>query len=213
VQYIAEKNGSLYQMVYDYNRAWHAGAGSWGTLSDLNTYAVGIEVVNWGNEPFPDVQVRRVAALSKVIMDRWHIPPKNIIAHGDLAPSRKNDVSGYWNWTLFNEVVGIFPGLFISQLSDAEQRRVLQQASSFDASALRTIQQNLSNYGYRGNIDVNGHYDDKTKQVIQVFNRHFCPEVFLKETMNAQNDTVWNPNNQRWYGISQERLQFLLANS
>ena len=51
------KVGKSFQMVYDYNRAWHAGAGSWGTLSDLNTYSVGIEVVNWGNEPFPDVQV------------------------------------------------------------------------------------------------------------------------------------------------------------
>jgi len=214
VTYIAEKNGTLYQMVDEWNRSWHAGSGSWGSYTDINSVSAGVEVVNWGDEAFPEVQVRRVAQLAKIIMDRWHIPPKNIIAHADLRNTDKTDVSGWWNWHLFYDTIGIFPGLFDSSLSSDEQHRVLQQPSSFNAAALRTIQQNLSNYGYGTQITVNGQYDTKTQGVIEAFNRHFCPEVFRKETVTApSNDTVRYAENKRWYGVSQERLQYLLAHS
>jgi len=212
VQYIVEKNGTIYQMVDEWNRAWHAGAGSWGTYTDINSVSTGIEIVNMGDEAFPEVQVRRVAALSKVIVERWHIPPQNIIAHSDVRNSDKTDVSGWFDWRLFYEIVGVFPNLFDSSLSADEQRRVLQQPSSFDATALRTIQQSLSNYGYRTQLDINGRYDDKTRGVIEAFNRHFCPEIYRKETVSG-NDTIRYAENERWYGISQERLQYLIMHS
>lgn len=57
VQYIAEKNGTMYQMVHDYYRAWHAGPSHWGETSDMNSHSVGCEIVNTGSEPFPRAQV------------------------------------------------------------------------------------------------------------------------------------------------------------
>ncbi len=69
-----------------------------------------------------------------------------------------------------------------------------------------------SSYGYNLNIEVNGQYDKMTCDVVRSFNRHFCPEVFIKETIDySTNLTVHVAENERWYGISQERLQFILA--
>jgi len=41
-------DGTITQMVPFNERAWHAGRSSWMELSGLNSYAVGIEIVNWG---------------------------------------------------------------------------------------------------------------------------------------------------------------------
>ncbi len=78
------------------------------------------------------------------MITRWHIRPQDIVAHGDINPSEKDDVSGFFNWRLYYEQLGIWPGLFDSALSPAEQQRVLQQQTAFDSSALRTIQEGLS---------------------------------------------------------------------
>jgi N-acetylmuramoyl-L-alanine amidase len=59
VHYIAGRNGTIYRMVNDSKRAYHAGVSDWGPLHNLNNYSVGIEIVNWGDEPFPDVQVNK----------------------------------------------------------------------------------------------------------------------------------------------------------
>lgn len=45
-------------MVNEAVRAWHAGFGGWREIkADMNTYAIGIEIVNTGDEPFNDIQV------------------------------------------------------------------------------------------------------------------------------------------------------------
>ena len=47
------------------------------------------------------------------------------------------------------------------------------------------------------------------KNVVEAFNRHFAPEIFVKEKIEDEK-IVQNKENQRWYGISEERLNFLL---
>lgn len=41
-------DGAVTQMVAFNERAWHAGRSSWLGLNGLNSYSVGIEIVNWG---------------------------------------------------------------------------------------------------------------------------------------------------------------------
>ena len=55
--YLVGKDGSLYQLVPDSQRAWHAGAGRWGTVTDVNSASIGIELDNDGESPFPPAQI------------------------------------------------------------------------------------------------------------------------------------------------------------
>uniref|UniRef100_A0A914UKP4 Peptidoglycan binding-like domain-containing protein n=1 Tax=Plectus sambesii TaxID=2011161 RepID=A0A914UKP4_9BILA len=149
-------------------------------------------------------------------MGRWNITPQNFVAHGDIAPGRKQDVSGYFNWTTFYAELGIFPGLFVSNITADQQKGVL--LSSFTNSNVvnanvTNLQQRLSNYGYVSEIDVNGFFDAKTEAVVEAFNRHFCPEIFVKEKEHTYDDNSSNSPNQQWYGISEERLTYLLKNT
>lgn len=45
---MVDRDGSITQFVALRRRAWHAGVSRWGGLSDLNSFSIGIEVVNYG---------------------------------------------------------------------------------------------------------------------------------------------------------------------
>ena len=59
--YLIGSDGMLWQMVDEPCRAWHAGAGQWQGLDDVNSRSIGIELDNRGNHPFaePQMAVRR----------------------------------------------------------------------------------------------------------------------------------------------------------
>src|SRR5215204_6213855 len=61
--YVICRDGTVTQMLNDYLRAWHAGAGKWGNLSDINSSSIGIELDNNGGEPFPEIQVNNLLIL------------------------------------------------------------------------------------------------------------------------------------------------------
>ena len=65
-----------------------------------NDTSIGIEIVNNGFTeqggkrtfvPFPDYQVKKVAELVKDLVTRYQISPTNVLAHSDIAPTRKQD--------------------------------------------------------------------------------------------------------------------------
>ena len=96
--YLIGTCGTVWQMVEEHSRAWHAGAGQWGDICDVNSRSVGIELDNTGHHPFPDPQMRALEALMGGIMTRWRIPPQRVIAHSDMAPARKCDPGPRFDW-------------------------------------------------------------------------------------------------------------------
>jgi N-acetylmuramoyl-L-alanine amidase len=56
-------DGSVVQMLNDYMRAWHAGNGSWGKDTDINSSSIGIELDNNGTEAFSELQITSLMAL------------------------------------------------------------------------------------------------------------------------------------------------------
>lgn len=108
--YLLGKDGDLYQLVAEGRRAWHAGPGRWGPLGDLNSTSIGIEIDNDGDSPFPQVQVDALVRLLEDLTTRLNIPRHAIIAHADLAPTRKQDPNRFFPWQALAEAgFGLWP--------------------------------------------------------------------------------------------------------
>lgn len=108
--YLLDRDGRLLQLVPDHLAAWHAGAGRWGAIRDLNQASIGIEIVNTGSEPFPEAQIAALIALLKDLCARHDIAPTQVIGHADLAPGRKIDPGRWFPWKrLADAGFGLWP--------------------------------------------------------------------------------------------------------
>jgi len=96
--YLIGEQGDLYQLVSDERRAWHAGGGSWGTISDVNSASIGIEIDNDGHEAFTEAQIATLLRLLDDLCARHGIPRGNVIGHADMAPTRKIDPGVMFPW-------------------------------------------------------------------------------------------------------------------
>lgn len=96
--YLIGEDGHSWQMVEESQRAWHAGAGRWGDVCDVNSRSIGIELANRGDHPFPEPQMAALEALIPGIMARWRVPPERVIGHSDMAPGRKCDPGPRFDW-------------------------------------------------------------------------------------------------------------------
>ena len=96
--YLIGRDGTLYQLVDENRRAWHAGASYWGGNTDLNSASIGIEMDNTGDEPYAEDQVTRLLGLLKDLRERYKIPAANFLGHGDVALRRKVDPGRYFPW-------------------------------------------------------------------------------------------------------------------
>lgn len=108
--YLIGNDGHLYQLVADSERAWHAGSGRWGTITDVNSASIGIELDNDGDSPFTQVQIDSLLRLLADLTDHLRIPRTQIIGHEDLAPGRKDDPGPRFPWSqLARAGFGLWP--------------------------------------------------------------------------------------------------------
>ena len=100
--YLIAENGATEALVPEELRAWHAGAGQWGAVTDVNSRSIGIELANPGPlarfPPFPEPQVAALEVLLAGILARWSITSARVIAHSDMAPGRKADPGPKFDW-------------------------------------------------------------------------------------------------------------------
>lgn len=153
--YLIDDEGTIHGLVAEDRRAWHAGVGFWRGVTDINSASIGIELVNpgheWGYRPFPAAQIEALLELLHDIMQRHHIPPRNIIGHSDLAPTRKQDPGELFPWKyLADKGFGLWPD---------------DRTPPGDPNALISL---LHALGYDPAADPDA--------VITAFCRHFAPE-------------------------------------
>ena len=112
--YVISDDGKVVQMLNDYLRAWHAGNGSWGKNTDINSTSIGIELDNNGSETFSELQINSLLALLTKLKKDYNIPTQNIIGHADIAPTRKKDPSALFPWKILAEKgFGVWPDEFL----------------------------------------------------------------------------------------------------
>lgn len=112
--YVVEEDGAIFRLVPEHRRAAHAGISHWRGHTALNARSIGIEIVNpgheWGYRDFPALQMAAVCDLCLEILARHPIPPRNVVAHSDIAPDRKQDPGELFDWQgLARNGVGLWP--------------------------------------------------------------------------------------------------------
>jgi len=169
--YLVHEDGRIVQMVRERDRAWHAGRSSWQGNTDVNSWSVGIEIVNPGHElgypAFPKCQIAAVIELCRGIIERHGMTPERILAHSDVAPGRKVDPGEKFPWAILARA-GI--GHFVSPAN-------VRSGAAFgrgDAGAgVEELQLMLAIYGY--GVEITGSFDAETEIVVAAFQRHFRP--------------------------------------
>jgi N-acetylmuramoyl-L-alanine amidase len=118
--YLIGNDGALYQLVPDGARAWHAGLSRWAGRSDLNSSSIGIELDNDGRAEFAEPQFQALITLLSDLCERLKIEPRQVIAHGDIAPVRKSDPSAKFPWArLAAAGFGLWPSREYNLLTNA----------------------------------------------------------------------------------------------
>jgi N-acetylmuramoyl-L-alanine amidase len=96
--YLISRDGTIIYLVDEAARAWHAGESFWAGQRDLNSASVGIELDNNGAEPFSEPQIAALLTLLADLKGRYKLPATSFLGHGDIAPGRKVDPSGFFPW-------------------------------------------------------------------------------------------------------------------
>ena len=161
--YLVDTNGTVFDLVPEDKRAWHAGLSFWHGETDINSHSIGVEMVNTGHEfgykPFPDAQMQAVLTLCHGIQSRHKI--EHVLGHSDIAPERKKDPGELFNWEwLAGQGVGLWPKPTESDIKKAEEIAL----NDYQVERLFT------QFGY----NPMAAYVD----VVVAFHRHFAPEKF-----------------------------------
>ncbi|MGE8416134.1 MAG: N-acetylmuramoyl-L-alanine amidase [Pseudomonas sp.] len=173
-----DKSATIYKLVDEQYRAWHAGDSQWQGRTWLNSSSIGIEIVNPGFRdgpggrlwyPYSEAQIQNLIVLLKDISKRNNISPRHIIGHSDIAPMRKLDPGPLFPWKRLAEAgLGLWPNA---------QAVARQQA--FYAASLPSIswfQQQLARLGYA--TPQTGELDVATRNVLAAFQMHYRPGRF-----------------------------------
>jgi N-acetylmuramoyl-L-alanine amidase len=112
--YVVEEDGTIWRLVPESRRAFHAGQSCWSGERDLNRVSIGVEIVNpgheWGYRAFPEPQMRAVGELCRDILARHPIPAHRVVGHSDIAPDRKIDPGELFDWPrLAHAGIGLWP--------------------------------------------------------------------------------------------------------
>lgn len=209
---------TIYQLVAENERAWHAGAGGFDGRQILNDTSIGIEIVNLGIAPefrgqnakmaleanngyhpphhyvdFTELQIQKVAHLVQDIAARYEIEPTNIIGHSDMAPSRKIDPGAKFPWEQLYRQYGV--GAWYDE-SDKQQ---FMADGSFKSASIPEIKQLFSDYGYQ--INDSEEWDKPSRDVIYAFQLHFRPQK-INGVMDLETYAILKALNKKYVGRS-----------
>jgi len=165
--YVVAKNGDIYHMVNDYLRANQAGVGKWGSITDMNSCSIGIEIDNNGREPYPDAQIKSLLVLLAKLKREYNIPQANFIGHQDWAPKRKPDPGPLFPWKL-----------------------MAQHGFSYWCDDV--LEPAPENYDYTTALKLIGYDTSNLNDAIVAFKRHFVQTDFSPQLTQTDLDVLYN---------------------
>ena len=179
--YVVEEDSTIFRLVAEERRAWHAGVASWKGETDINGASIGIEIVNPGHEfgyrDFPQAQIDAVIGLLDGIRERWDIPDWRILAHSDVAPARKADPGERFPWQVLAEHghgLWVTPDMPPANPSTGISAMGPPLGEGESGLGVFSLQSALGKLGY--NLLAGGPYDAETATIVTAFQRHWLPE-------------------------------------
>ena len=180
-----EDDNKIYSLVPLEQRAWHAGVSAFRGRTNINDTSVGIEIVNDGiakeyrSDPNPyhpydhyvdykPVQIEKTAQIIKYVAEKYNVPARNIVAHSDIAPSRKKDPGAKFPWK------ELYDKYNIGAWYDESDKQTFMDEEKFKATSIREIKDELRKYGYE--INRLDEWDKESKDVVYAFQLHFNPK-------------------------------------
>ena len=173
--YLIKNNGEIVKIVPDLYIAWHAGKSSWKNYKSLNQNSIGIEITNPGHEygykNFTKKQITALLKLSKFLIKKYKISPKNILGHSDIAVLRKKDPGEKFPWEyLAKNKIGIWHTL---NKQDLLKNRKLKISKVEENIFFR----NLFKIGYSKTFPKNIGRNKYLRELIKSFQRRFRQEL------------------------------------
>ena len=100
--YLVGRDGTVYQIVADSLKAWHAGASTFRGRANCNDYSIGVSFANDQlGEQFPLDQITAGADLTALLCLRHDIPLDRITTHAKVSPGRKRDPGPLFPFSAF----------------------------------------------------------------------------------------------------------------
>lgn len=172
---IGDSPATVYRLVDENRRAWHAGVSAWQGRTWLNASTLGIELVNQGYfdgpkgrywQPYSEAQIEALIVLLKDLVKRHDLPLDSIIGHSDIAPQRKVDPGPLFPWRRLAEA-----GLIRWPDAAAVAREQLRLAVALPDAVW--FQRQLAQLGYP--TPQTGEWDKATRQVLAAFQMKYRP--------------------------------------
>ena len=173
--YLIKNNGEIVKMVPDSYTAWHAGESSWKNYKSLNQNSIGIEITNPGHKHgyknFKKKQITALLKLSKFLIKKYKIIPKNILGHSDIAILRKKDPGEKFPWEyLSKNKIGIW---HILNKQDLIKNRKLK----IDKIEENIFFRNLFKIGYSKKYPKDTSKNKYLREQAKTFQRRFRQEL------------------------------------
>jgi N-acetylmuramoyl-L-alanine amidase len=159
---------TIYRLVDESQRAWHAGPSYWQGYTHLNSSSIGIEIVNLGNSgdttaayaEYPEQQIEQVIELVRDVQRRHGVRPDRVLGHSDIQPLSKQDPGPRFPWYRL-----ALAGLIVWPNVDAVAAARVRYGQELPAVAW--FQQRLKAHGF--DVPQNGEFDEVTRITLRVF--------------------------------------------
>ncbi|CAD8124929.1 unnamed protein product [Paramecium sonneborni] len=175
-------SGKIIQVAPEEKRAWHAGLSKWHNFINLNENSIGIELVNDGVDkqnqfvPFDDDQIKALAQLSKIIIQKHNISPVCILGHSDIAPNRKIDPGILFPWGRLYTNYGIGAWMTKEELTIEAIKNYNPEELLPDKVNISFLSRHLKKYGY--DIQETNVVNKQFSSVLKAFKAHFsCNQI------------------------------------
>jgi AmpD protein len=97
--FLVRRDGAVLQFVSADDRAWHAGASSFGGREQCNDFSIGVELEGTDFHAFADAQYETLAGLTLALQAGY--PLSDVTGHEHIAPGRKTDPGPHFDWSRF----------------------------------------------------------------------------------------------------------------